>query len=139
MTEQDDSKLHDQKELAFCAAAVQAWVATRMEKDRTILGLSTAGIGLLTTLLTSVGPSSGFQLALYSAAGLSFIVAIVCAVVVFDRNADHLRDVLKDQRKGDDPRLQRLDWVLFLSFLLGVVLTGVVAVSAGFSHLGAKR
>ena len=57
MPSQPDS-VRDAKAVAFYSAAVQAWVTTRMEKDRALLNLAAGGIGLLVTLLTTVGPSS---------------------------------------------------------------------------------
>ena len=62
MTETDKNV---QKEIALYSAVVQAWAGTRMEKDRSILNLSAAGIGLLVTLLTTVGVTARCQLVLY--------------------------------------------------------------------------
>jgi len=89
-----------QKQLALYTALVEAWIETRMEKDKTLLGLSTAGIGLLATLLTTVGPTSAPQLWLYGFAGLAFIGAIVTAVWIFDRNSQHLEDVIHQGIRG---------------------------------------
>jgi tRNA A37 threonylcarbamoyltransferase TsaD len=50
----DEDSHESQKKLAFYTAAVEAWVATRMEKDKTLLALAAGGIGLLATLLTAV-------------------------------------------------------------------------------------
>jgi hypothetical protein len=126
------------KNVAFYAALVDAWVATRMEKDKTLLTLATGGVGLLVTLLTTVGPSSGTQLWLYGLAGTCFGVAVVAAICVFDRNSHHLLDVIQNGTKGDDERLQLLDQIVFLSFVTGMVLTGAIALSAGYSHMHRK-
>jgi hypothetical protein len=100
------------KNVAFYSAVVEAWVATRMEKDRTLLSLATGGIGLLATLLTTVGPSSRVELWLYGAAGVCFITTVVGAIRVFDRNSEHLSDVLRKKTVGDDADLQLLDRVV---------------------------
>ncbi len=72
----DEPSPHESaKEVAFFSAVVGAWIETRMEKDKTLLSLATAGIGLLVTLLTAVGPSSVHELWLYAGAGASFIIA----------------------------------------------------------------
>ena len=73
MTGQPTDSQHAQKEIAFYSKVVEAWVATRMEKDKTLLSLATGGIGLLVTLLSTLGASSPTQLLLYGSAGVSFI------------------------------------------------------------------
>ena len=77
-----------EKEVAYFSAIVDAWVETRMEKDRALLGLSTGGVGLLATLLTTVGVARMWQLILYSAGALAFGFAIVTAIRIFGRNAE---------------------------------------------------
>src|SRR4051812_12163082 len=72
----DNDPLADQKQVAFYGAVVTAWVETAMEKDKTLLSLSTGGIGLLVTLLTTVGPSSNDELWWYAAAGTCFVLAV---------------------------------------------------------------
>jgi hypothetical protein len=100
-----------------------------------ILTLAAGGIGLLVVLLTTVGPSSSWELALYILAGLSFIAAVCCAIWIFSRNSEHLEDVINTGRTGHDVLLIKLDAWMLAAFLIGVVLTGVVAVSAGYSRL----
>ena len=121
-----------EEDSAFRSAVIGAWITTRMEKDRTLLALATGGIGFLATLLMTVGPSSWLVLMLYGAAGVSFLVAIVAALNIFDRNGPHLEDVLRNRTTEDDPTLQRLDRVLFGSFMLGVALTCIIAALSGY-------
>jgi hypothetical protein len=137
MASEVDSQ-ESQKEVAFYSAMVTAWVGTRMEKDKTLLTRAIGGIGLLVTLLTTVGPSSGTELWLYAVAGLSFGLAAVTAICVFDRNSDHLFDVIRNKKTGEDERLQVLDQIVFFSFVTGVVLTGAIALSAGSSRMHRK-
>lgn len=129
----DGDSLESQKQLAHYSAVVSAWVETRMEKDKTLLSLATAGIGLLATLLTTVGPTSAYQLWLYGFAGLSFICTIVTVIWIFDRNSHHLGKVIQHGVRGDDSLLVKLDVVVFISFVLGVLLTGAIALSSGFA------
>src|SRR5689334_16611093 len=117
---------HD-KAVAFYSAIVEAWITTRMERDRALLNLSTGGLGLVATLLTAVGPTSSCALGVYIGAGISFLAAIILAVTIFDMNADHLREVAGGH-SGDDPRLKRLDFWLFSAFLFGLLLTTIAAI-----------
>lgn len=132
----DNTSVEDQKKVAFYGSMVEAWIATRMEKDRTLLTLSVGGVGLLATLLTTVGASSRCELLLYGLAGASFIGAAICAISIFEGNARHLREVITKNVSGDDPSLVRRDTILFLLFLAGVVFTAFVGASAGLARLG---
>ena len=132
MVDEHDS-VHDAKAVAFYSTVVQAWVATRMEKDRTLLGLAGGGVGLLATLLTTVGPSSSTELLLYGLAGLSFVCAILVALLVLDRNSHHLEEVIRSGKTDDDHRLIMLDRFLLGFFLVGVMLTGVLGMVSGYN------
>jgi hypothetical protein len=118
------------------ATVRQAWVDTRMEKDKTLLTLATGGIGVITTLATTVGPGSLVELGLYGLSAISFVVTIIAAVLIFDANSQHLEEVLLKQTTEDDPELQWLDRVLFTSFVIGVMLACAIALTAGYSHIG---
>lgn len=134
MTDENISN-HDPKDVAFYTAVVQAWVTTRLEKDRALLNLSTAGIGLLVTLLTTVGPSSHCELLLYGLAGVCFASAIVVALLVFDRNSHHLEEVIKRRKDDDDAKLIKLDLLLLMLFMAGVVLTGAIGILSGYNRI----
>lgn len=131
---EEDEQTRREKEIAFYSAVVDAWVTTRMEKDRTILTLSAGGIGLLATLLTTVGPSSNTELWLTVGAAVSLLVTAIATLKVFDLNSVHLREIIKGKR-DDNKRLVSLDRIAFYSFVLGVVLTSSVAVLAGVGHM----
>ncbi len=75
----------DAKDVAFYSAVVSAWVETKMERDRTIVTLSAGAIGLLVTLLTTVGVKAPFTLWLYAGALVGFGVAAICTIVIFHR------------------------------------------------------
>lgn len=123
------------KELAFYSAMVEAWVGTRMEKDKTLLALAAGGIGLLVTLLTTVGPASVGQLWLYALAGVAFIATMILAILIFDGNSEYLERVVTTGERGRDPSLDRLDAWMFRSFILGVAVTCAVATWTGYAKL----
>ena len=131
----EHDSMHDAKTVAFYSTVVQAWVATRMEKDRTLLSLAGGGIGLLATLLTTVGPSSSTELLLYILAGISFVGTIFVALLVLHWNSRHLEEVIKSGKTDDDPRLIMLDRHLLRLFLVGVILTGVIGVLSGYNSI----
>ena len=119
----------DGKDTEFYGATVNAWYTTRMERDRSLLTLSAGGIGLLVTLLSTVGIHSSEALVLYIVALVAFTTCLGAVLWIFQRNADHLEDVVKD-RAHSDSLLRTLDSVAVWSFLLAVVLSSIVGVGA---------
>lgn len=76
-------EIKNQKEVEFYAASVNAWFNTSLEHDKSLFTLSAGGIGLLLTLLTTVGLSSAESLVLYIGAILSFLSAIIAILLIF--------------------------------------------------------
>src|SRR5690349_13573065 len=111
-----------EKDVAYYAACVQASVDTLMERDRSLLTLSAGGIGLLVTLLTTVGATSICHLLLYAAATLAFLVSIISALAIFSRNSTRMAQIVKGV-DTPDMMLRVLDGVLLSSFVFGVILT----------------
>ena len=109
------------KETAFYSALVNAWINTKMEKDKGLLALATAGIGLLGSLLTTVGFDSSFKLFLCFLIFLCFLMTIISVVIVFDFNAEMIKLHLKNE-SVNERRLQVLDRLIFWSFICGVIL-----------------
>jgi hypothetical protein len=123
----------NEKEIAWYAAALDAWYGTRLEHDKSLLTLSTAGIGLLITLASTVGIPSRTALAFSSLAILAFIVCLVAVLFIFRGNSDHLEDVVHG-RKERSRKLAVLDWIEIYAFLTGVILSCFVGfVSAAHS------
>ncbi|SKA71174.1 hypothetical protein [Enterovibrio nigricans] len=114
-----------EKEVEFYAATVGAWLNTKFELDKSLLTLSTGAIGLLVTLLTTVGASSVEGLVLYFVALLSFLVCIVSILFVFKRNAKHLEGIVTETQTND-PLLKSLDTSAAISFVFGVILTLII-------------
>src|SRR5207249_3464107 len=119
----------------FYSAVVSAWIDTKMERDKTIVTLSAGAIGLLVTLLTTVGAKTPWAIALYAGAFVSFGAATVCTIVIFHRNSDYLERVVQ----GSESKSKLLGWLDRLSLIffgLGVIfaiLIGANRLSSGVS------
>ena len=124
----------DAREEAFYATALGAWVETRMELDRSILTLSGAGVGLLVTLLTTIGSETPLQHGLYAAALLGFLLAMTFALIIFGRNATYLESVLEHGIETSRS-LTWLDKGLVFSFALGVLGSVGVGVAAAINRI----
>jgi hypothetical protein len=97
-----------------------------MERDRTLLALSSAGLGLLATLLTTIGIGSRWQFTLYVLASSSFLASVFGGLAVFHLNSGHLEDLIYER----PPRRRLLNFstgVLGGGFVLGIILTLLLA------------
>jgi hypothetical protein len=136
MTPQD---IADQKGIEYYASSVNAWFNTSLEHDKSVLALAAGGIGLLATLLTTVGLSSVWVLALYVAAILCFLVALVAVLVVFRHNRTYIERVLNGTTAGRDPLLSKADSVVLWAFGVGVVLTAVIGIATAIHSYASKE
>jgi hypothetical protein len=127
----------DEKEIAWYAAGLGAWYATRLEHDKSLLTLSAGGIGLLITLESTVGIPSLTAMIFASLAILAFIACLVAVLLIFKGNSDHLEEVVQ-AGKGHSPRLAFLDRFAIYAFLVGVILSCVVGF-AGAAHSVATK
>ncbi len=127
-----------EKEIEFYAATVGAWLSTKFELDKSLLTLSTGAIGLLVTLLTSIGATSVEGLVLYFTALLSFLVCVVSILLVFKRNAKHLEDIVSETQSSD-PLLKSLDTSAAISFVFGVILTLIIGGTAAINQFIQKE
>lgn len=132
-------EIDDHKTVEFYSAAVTAWFNTALEHDKSILTLAAGGIGLLITLLTTVGLSTAEALVLYVFAICCFVIAIVSVLIVFRNNKPHIENILAGKLTGSDPRLAKVDAVAVWAFGLGVVLTAIIGISAAIHSFTTKE
>lgn len=134
----NNNGISNEKKIQYYSALVQAWLDTKIERDKSLLALSTAGIGLLITLLTTVGASSNYSIILYCIAIFCFLVCIIAVLIIFKRNAEHLKQVIKN-KESTDPVLKKLDKISFISFILGILLSCILGISTGINSLPKSR
>lgn len=132
-------EIDDQKKIEFYAASVAAWYESSLEHDKSILTLSAGGIGLLITLLTTVGLGTAEALVLYVGAIISFVVSLVSVLFVFRGNQKHVEDILSGKNQETDPVLSKLDGTVICSFGIGVVFTAVIGISAAIHSFTSKE
>ena len=137
MTEKNnraDEAIQKQKDVEYFSALVTAWLNTRLEKDKSLLALSASAIGLLVTFLTAIGPTSKVEIVLYLFAFIFYLVTISCVLWVFQRNSQHIEQVLK-HNGNDDRLLTVLDNMIVYSFILGIVFTMAIGVKASINKI----
>lgn len=122
------------KNIAYYSVLLQAWIGTRMERDKTLVTLSAAGIGLLVTLLTAVGVKHSWELVLYAGAVLGFLVAIWSSLVIYQLNSQHIEQAIRGSSERD-PRLEKYDKTSLRAFIASATLTLGIGLTSAVNHL----
>ena len=111
-----DKEEYEAKDKAFYSAMLSAWLNTKLERDKQLLGLSVTAIGLLVTLLRTVGASSFSQVILFGLALFAFLITVISAIHILDKNATHIEEMLSDSEE-QSIALMVLDKVVEISFV----------------------
>ena len=130
--------MSDEKEVEYYAAKANAWFNTKLEYDKSLLVLSAGAIGLLVTLLTTVGVNSFALLFVFFAAITSFVICLFAVLTIFSRNAKHLEDLIAGKRTND-PVLCFLDSLSICSFIIGIILASVIGLASATSEVLKKE
>ncbi len=124
--------INQMKEVEFYAANLNAWFNTRFEHDKSLLALSAGAVGLLITLISTVGVKSVEILILYILSLACFVVCLGALLWIFRRNAKHLEDVVRETAI-DDQLLNTLDRTAVSSFMFGVILSAIIGISTAIN------
>nr|WP_320017235.1 hypothetical protein [uncultured Desulfobacter sp.] len=127
-------ELEQQKEVEYYSAVVNAWFSTRMEGSKTLISLSAAAIGILVTLLTTIGSNSIIELLLFCFAILSFAMCCISVLVIFQRNSHYLESIVQGH-SGNDSLLSLLDTISISSFILGIVFSFIIGINTGIDTI----
>jgi hypothetical protein len=118
------------KDVEHYAATVNAWFATRLELDKSLLTLSAGGVGVLVTLLTTRGVDSAEGVVLYVGAIFGFLVCIGSVLAIFRKNSDYLVESIASENQPTQALLTRLDKLATYGFGFGVTLAALIGVSS---------
>jgi hypothetical protein len=125
------------KNVQHYAVLLRAWIETRMERDRTLVALSSAGIGLLVTILTTVGAPRAWMLFLYLGSFFGFLATIWASIRIYQLNSDKLE---LEIRGTESPGYKPINLAPYDRFSVGAFLFGVVfAISIGLSAATLSR
>ena len=132
-------EIDNQKRVEYYSASVNAWFNTSLEHDKSLFTLSAGGIGLLITLLTTVGLSSAEALVLYICAILSFVISLLAVLAVFKRNRTHIEEIISGKNTTTDSLLNKLDSTALFAFGIGVLFTAIIGVSTAIHSYSTKE
>lgn len=108
----------------------ELYCTTRSEADKSILTLSTAGLGLTVTLLTGNKVSSTFELVLFILGALCFLICIFTVTKIFAENSKYIAS-----QWADDSLLITLDTIAKYAFRGGIAFTAIASVVVSINNL----
>ena len=117
------------KNIAHYSVLLSAWIETKMERDKTLVTLSAAAIGLLVTILTTVGVKHFWEIPFFAFAVISFLVTIWSSLTIYQLNSEHLEEAIKGS-SVKDPRLEKYDKQSVRAFIIGSIATLLIGVSS---------
>lgn len=114
--------------VAYYSTMFNSWANTRMEKDKSILIISSAAIGFLMTLATKADLSQPCLVFLYLLDMGFFLASIGVVIYIFSRNSLYIGSIIKAINAGGDKVeevkdgiLAFFDKVLIITFSLGII------------------
>ena len=124
------------KNVAYYSTMLSAWIETKMERDKTLVTLSAAGIGLLVTILTALDVESKWMLLLFFISFIGFGFCIWMALQIYQLNSIRIENELNEQHA--DLKLKKYDKKTIWSFLLGVVAMCLIGLLSAYVKLEEK-
>lgn len=131
----DDKEKRELKELegknvAHYSVSLSALYQTERELNKTLTILSTAGIGLLVTILTTVGIEHPWELFLYVGAFVGCLVTICSALVLYHLNSKYIENMIRGNAPESSKmkRAYRVSLFAFVIAALFVIAIGIVKV-----------
>ncbi|MGE6454364.1 hypothetical protein ACQKC5_18460 [Shewanella baltica] len=120
--------------IEFKSQCYASFYNTTLEKDKSILTLSVAGIGFLLTLLQFTKSISYYGLGFFLIAAGSYLVVIYCVISIFGRNSTFIIELVnKRDTSIKQYQLNILDKIAIRSFYLAIVMTVLLGASTSQS------
>jgi hypothetical protein len=135
----EPADVEQQKAVEFYAASVNAWYNSALEHDKSLFSLSAGGIGLLITLLTTIGIPSWIVLSLYVCALLAFLTCLAAILLVFSNNKKHIEKIITDGPDIHDTLLINLDKISLISFGAGAAFSAIIGISSAVSSFNKQE
>ena len=131
MTQEEilEKELENNKDVEYYSHLVNSWITTRMEKDKAILTLSTAGLGVLVSFFSNISYTNITSSILYGLALISFILAIISGIWILSENANYCEAVICDETPKNDKLISILDYSLICNFIFGLIVSIILSFS----------
>jgi hypothetical protein len=130
-----NDELNRAKSVEFVSQAYASYYNTTMEKDKSILTLSVAGLGFLITFINLSSQLGLFEYFIFIFAALSYLISIFSIITIFEKNADHIVAVVTDSDDSDRSgnELKKYDKRAIRSFYCGIVISLIFGLTTTFN------
>lgn len=122
------------KNIEYYSVMLSAWVTTKMELDKTLVTLSAAAIGLLVTILTTIGANNIFEIILFTIAICLFLTTIWSALRIYKLNSVHIENALRGS-SDTDTKLEKYDKLSIRTFLGGAFFALLIGILSAQNKL----
>ena len=105
----------DSRDDIFYAESLSAWYQTRLETDKAKLTISSGAIGLQITLYCAFAKNlnSDYAPIFLIASMLCFLMTIILSIIIFNKNATHIENVLSQDKPSSIGHFDVCSWVSF--------------------------
>ena len=127
----ESDKLEASKYIEFNSQSYASFYNTKLEKDKSILTLSVAGLGFLITFTNFAEKLGVFSYVIFLLSALAYLICIFNVITIFDKNALYIIEVTTNSGKDDELELQlkKHDKIAIHSFYLGILLSFALGLS----------
>jgi hypothetical protein len=124
-----ETSSHDEyeaKDKIFYTSTLNTWYTIRLERDKQLLTLSVTALGVLITLLRTVGVSRSNQAIFFAIAGFCFCFTIIFILFSLDQSSTYLKKILTNSPADEKMLiiLDRLSNTCFVFAMLAVLAIG---------------
>lgn len=130
----EESKINISKYIEYYSQAYASFYNTTLEKDKSILTLSVAGLGFLITFANLNVKLGCVAYAAFILAALAYLYSIYNIITIFGENAKYIIEITTDSGKegGIETQLKKYDKRAINSFYIGIILSLALGVITSF-------
>ncbi|EEY99103.1 hypothetical protein VOA_001452 [Vibrio sp. RC586] len=127
----ETDKIEVAKYVEFNSQSYASFYNTKLEKDKSILTLSVAGLGFLITFTNFAEKLGTFAYVAFILAALAYLFCVFNVITIFEKNALYIIEVTTDSDKASEleVQLRKHDKRAIYSFYLGILLSFVLGIS----------
>lgn len=130
----EESKINISKYIEYYSQAYASFYNTTLEKDKSILTLSVAGLGFLITFANLNVKLGCVAYAAFILAALAYLYSIYNIITIFGENAKYIIEITTDSGKEGEieTQLKKYDKRAINSFYIGIILSLALGVITSF-------
>ncbi|KGJ89514.1 hypothetical protein [Colwellia psychrerythraea] len=114
------------KNIAHYSVMMSTFISSRIDANKAIFTFSSAGIGLLVTLISE--PNSTISVVLFSSAILAFVIAVISTLFIYIAHTNAIESYIRNEGSHKrDLNLKEWVYVNYIAFSFGVVFVALFA------------